>query len=594
MSLGVPGALWLLGALPVLVLLHLLRTRRQNLLISSVLLWHRAGQDLVARVPFRRLERTLLLLLQLLVVGLATLALAQPQIVLPNSASEALVLVLDTSVSMQATDVTPSRLEVAKRDALALVAETSGPVMVIEAGGHPRIALSFADPRSARRVLSALRPTDAPGRLAEAVGLALAQRPPTGLARIVVFTDHVATPVAGVTYRLIGTTARNLGIVGLHVEPVDDGAHFVLQVRNFGTSRERVPVAVSLDGRRVLERELDLGPLSQEGVSGFVRGTGLLRAELRVNDALAVDDVAYAIVGAPLPRVVMIGEPSRVLDQALMALPVQYAAARPISAEAISAADIVILNQTPPAVLPPGNYLLVGTTALNLPLTSGGIRPRPQILRWSPTHPVMRYVELDGVQIEQALALRPEAGEVLAEGEEPLIWGYEGEGIRAIVLAFALDRSDFPLRAGFPIFLTNALRWLADSEVIYHAGDTFIQSARGATQAILVDPTGSRSVLRANGGRFVIPSLDRVGVYTVEGAGRFRRFVVNPSPEGSAIGPVGSQQTAADALAGSARKTNVWPMVLGGALVVLLAEWGLWIRGLPRRELSRSRVRARP
>lgn len=594
MSFGVPGALWLLLALPVLVLLHLLRTRRQAVSISSVLLWQRVGQDLAARVPFRRLERTLLLILQLLIVTLASLALAQPHVILPNASSKTLVLVLDTSVSMQATDVAPSRFEVARREALALVAEAAGPVMVIDAGLHPRIALPFADPRAARKVLGELRPTDAPGRVGDAVNLALAQRASTGPARIIVFTDHAATPSPGVTYRVIGTTARNLAIVSVHAESVEQGTHVVVQVRNWGPAQERVPVTVSVDGRVAFERVLDIGPVSQGIASGVVHGQGLLRAQLQVTDALAVDDVAYAIIGTPPPRVIMIGEESRLLDQALRAMPVRYTPTRTVSPKAFADADVIILNQTAPVVLPPGNYLLLGTTALNLPVTSTGLHSRPQILRWASTHPLMRYVDLSGVRIDQALALHADAGEVLAEGEDPLIWSYEGEGIRAIIVAFPIDRSNFPLHVGFPIFLSNALRWLAESDIVYTAGDPLIHSARGATQATLVAPSGARRVVQASGGRFVVPSLDRVGVYLLEVGDRIRKFVVNPSPEGSAIGPVGVDQIFGRIRSGPDRKTPIWPLVLALALPVLLAEWMLWIRRLPQRGFGGSTMRTRP
>ncbi len=594
MRFGVPVALWLLLALPGIVLLYMLRARRQEVLTSSILLWQRARQDLLVRMPIRRLERNLLLLLQLLAAGLAILAVAQPQVALTGPRSDALVVVLDTSVSMQATDVLPSRFEVARRQALALVAEATGPVMVIEAGRMPHIAQPFADRAQARGALERLRPTDAPGRLEEAVGLGLSQRTPLGPAHVIVFTDHVTTPLAGVGYRVIGESSRNLGIAGLHVEPTGGGSHVVVQVHNWGQLSERVPVVLTLDGRRVLERVISVAPSSRVAVSGTVQGHGILRAELQVDDPLSVDDVAYGIVGAPLPRVVVIGEESRVLDQALAAMPVQYVPTRRVTPEAFAAADVVILNRTDPVALPPGNYLLLGTTATNLPLQHDGLRRGPQILRWSPTHPIMRYVDLAGVQIEEALALRPQGGEILAEGEDPLIWSYDGGGIRAVVVAFPLDRTDLPLQVAFPVFLANVLKWLGGGDAVYSAGDPFIQSARGFNGATLVDPTGARRLLQAASGRFVVPSLDKVGVYTLQVGERTRTFVVNPSPEGSAIAPVGADQMVARAPVRSEQSINLWPVFLVLALAVLLAEWGLWVRRLPRTDLGRPRVTVRP
>ena len=77
-SFAVPQALWLLLALPVIILLHMLRARRVPHTVSSTLLWERTARDLMVRLPVRRLERSLLLLLQLLAVAVLALALARP------------------------------------------------------------------------------------------------------------------------------------------------------------------------------------------------------------------------------------------------------------------------------------------------------------------------------------------------------------------------------------------------------------------------------------------------------------------------------------------------------------------------------------
>ncbi len=593
MTFAAPAALWLLVALPVIVVLYMLRARRQEVIISSVLLWQRARRDLLARVPIRRLERNLLLLLQLLAVLLAILALAQPHVVLPATRGVATVIVIDPSVSMQATDVSPSRFEVARREALALVASSGGPVMVIESGPTPRIVIPFGDPGAAARALQRLHPTDAPGRLDEAVALALGQRAPEGRLRVVVYTDRAPNQLAGVTYRVIGESSRNLSIVGLHVEPTADGAHVIVQVRNWGNQPETVPVALSLDGRHALQRVIHLPAAGLTAVTASVKGQGILRAELLVVDPLMADNVAYGIIGAPLPQVLVVGEEDPVLDQALAAMPVRYTPARRVTPQAFANADVVILNRTAPVELPPGNYLLLGTTAANLPLTIDGVAHGPQVLRWARSHPVMRYVDLSSVQIQEALALRATGGEVLAEGEGPLIWSYDGGGIRAVVVAFPIYRSDLPLQVAFPIFLSNAITWLAGGDHTYHAGDVLVQPAGRDAEAVLIDPAGVSRVLRATGGRFVVPSLERIGVYTLRMGDRVRQFAVNPAPEGSAIDPVGGDRTVAQALVRQERRFAAWPVFLGIALVVLVAEWAMWARGLPRTDLGRPRVVAK-
>src|SRR2546427_12908835 len=105
MQLGLPAALWLLAVLPVIVLLYMLRARRPDVPFSSVLLWQPAPQDLLAHMPVRRLERSLLLLLQLLVASLVLLALARPHLALPPASGPATALVMGTPAAVQPPDV---------------------------------------------------------------------------------------------------------------------------------------------------------------------------------------------------------------------------------------------------------------------------------------------------------------------------------------------------------------------------------------------------------------------------------------------------------------------------------------------------------
>lgn len=593
MRFAAPTALWGLAVLPLIVLLYMLRSRRQDVPASSVLLWQRARRDLAAQLPVRRLERSLLLILQLLAATLVVLALARPQVALPLAGGQATVIVVDTSASMQATDVTPSRFDAARSQAVALAASAGGPVMVIEAGPQPRVLTPFGDGTRARAVLSRLRPTDAPARLEQAVILAVGQRTSRGNPDVIVFTDRASTPLAGVTYRIVGRSQDNLAIAAMRTERAPDGTRVVIQVRNTGSQPVRAPLVLTLDDRRVLERAVSLPANGTGAVTVAVKGQGILRAQLMVQDALAVDNVGYAVVGAPRPRVLVVGAPDRVLNEALAALDVRAAPASQPTAEALAAADVVILNRTPPVDLPPGNYLLLGTMATNLPLTGDGAVRAPQVVRWSHTHPVMRYVDLTGVTIGEALALRPKGGEVLAGGEVPLIWVYDGDGIRAVVVGFSLDQSDLPLQVGFPILLSNALHWLAGGDQVYQAGDALILPAGAQREAVVSDPTGARTALTAAGGRFVIPALERVGIYTVRIGDRERIVAVNPSVDESVIAPVpatGPGATSARTDRRGERIADLWTVVLGLALVVLLGEWVLWLRTLPRTHLTRARA----
>jgi hypothetical protein len=587
MSVAVPAALWGLLVLPVIVLLYMLRTRRQDLPVSTLLLWQRARRELVAHRPVRRFERSLLLLLQLLAASLLVLALARPQLRLPGAADAGTVVVVDVSASMQATDVAPSRFAAAIEQAHAAVDAAPGPVMVIAAAAAPRIAAPFDDSAATHRILDALRPTDGSARIDQAVTLALGQRRPGGI-RVEVFTDRAGAPVPGVRYHLVGRSGANVGIASVAVEPVQRGSLLVVQVHNAGPAAERIPVVVSQQGRRLAARTVVAGAGAVTSVTLPISTDGVVDVTLQHADILAIDDTARVIAGAPPPRVVLAGVADRVLNEALAAIPVRVTPAQRVTPETLAAADVVILNRTPPAELPPGNYLLLGTTALNLPVDAVDRIRGPQVLRWAARHPVMRYVRLDEITIGEALRLSTRGGEVLVEGETPLLWAYEGEGVRALVSAFTLDQSDLALHLAFPILLQNALAWLGGAERVYPAGGPIILPSRGAQEADVLWPDGTSRRLTSRGGRFVIPAADRAGLYVVRSGGREELLVVNPPAEEIAVAPVAPPAESADAPPTARGTSDVWRALLLAAVVLLAVEWWLWARALPRRRPRRG------
>src|SRR5215216_6405068 len=106
-----PLALAGLLFLPVVLAMYLLKLRRNEQVVPSTLLWHKLLTDVEANAPWQRLRRSLLLLLQLLLVALLAVLAARPFLERPAGLAGDVVIVIDTSASMGATDVPPTRLD---------------------------------------------------------------------------------------------------------------------------------------------------------------------------------------------------------------------------------------------------------------------------------------------------------------------------------------------------------------------------------------------------------------------------------------------------------------------------------------------------
>src|SRR5229473_1307874 len=103
--------LWLIPMATLIVVMYILKLRRKDVVVSSTFLWRQVIRDVQANAPFQKLRRNLLLLLQLIIAALIIFALARPFLRFSGIGGRNIVIIVDTSASMQSTDVAPSRLE---------------------------------------------------------------------------------------------------------------------------------------------------------------------------------------------------------------------------------------------------------------------------------------------------------------------------------------------------------------------------------------------------------------------------------------------------------------------------------------------------
>ena len=134
-----PSAFYLLAFIPIVVLLHFLKLRRQHHVVPSVMLWLEAIEDMKANIPFQRLRHSLLLPLQILFLLVVIGGVARPALRQPGSLGEQSILVIDTSASMGATDRGKTRLDMAKAEGLKLINRLGADEqMMIMDTSHPR------------------------------------------------------------------------------------------------------------------------------------------------------------------------------------------------------------------------------------------------------------------------------------------------------------------------------------------------------------------------------------------------------------------------------------------------------------------------
>ena len=298
--------------------------RRRPQRVSSLLLWDPALRDREASAFFQRLQRDPLMLLQILALIALALALARPTVTVMGYGAKRVVVVLDSSASMKATDLSPSRFAHAQREALGLVSRLGegAEVMVIEAGMQPKVLAPFTRDRA--EVVGAIRSAharDMPNRLGDGIRTARALVGPDPRAEIHVFTDG-AHPDAlqgqgddvRVRWTGVGQRGRNVAITNLAVRRNYFGAfdsQAFLSVVNFSPEVQSFSFTLHLDNDLIAEKSLMLEPKVRRAVVlPFSHpGGGVVRARLNVSDDLEADNVAYAVIPPPRDIAVLLVSP---------------------------------------------------------------------------------------------------------------------------------------------------------------------------------------------------------------------------------------------------------------------------------------------
>lgn len=613
--------LWLLPIGGVITLLYLLKQKREDVRVPSLMLWQEVLSPAASASPFQRLRIDPLLLLQLLAVLLFCLALARPFIWSDAVGGRTIALVIDASASMNSTDVAGGRLQAAIGEARQIIEKKSPSdnMALVLAGTRPVVLSPLSSDKG--RLLSALRkatPSDAGNGPREALLLAgslVASRPN---ARVTLITDgafsrqdELSLGGASLSAITVGKGSANVGITAFDVREETDagGMQAFVTVQNADAKPHTVPLTLRSGETLIEAREINLPagetrslviPLSN---SDIPETADFLSAFIESDDELRADNEASAsLPSRNAVRVLLVaGNDDPFLERALSLAPrvkVNRVAPSAFDPKSISTHELVVWDSdsTPPANLPPGRYLFFGAVPPGniSPVTSSGANlESPPILDWDRASPLLRFTNLSGVRVRSARKVTPApwASVAVESKSAPLVVVGERSGsdskgrgeTRVAYVAFRPTQSDFPLRVAFPVFISNAITYLAgrtdtDEARVLRPGDTVPIPAGGS----VVDQDGKRESV--SGGAF--SGTDRVGVYTVTTTnGAKSRFAVSllSAGETQTAPDTSPQITVTDIVkdgADSAKPRKApqeWWVYFAAPLLILLAfEWWLF------------------
>jgi hypothetical protein len=557
MPFATPLALLGLLFVPAVVAMYLLKLRRTETVVPSTLLWQRLAADTEANAPWQRLRRSLLFLVQLLLVAALALLAARPFIERPAGLARDLVVIVDTSASMSATDVLPDRLTAAKAAAIDALKDlpSGGKVTVIEAGRTARIvATGTSDLGRIRAAIEGIRPTVSRGDLADALALAQQLAIQSGDAQVLVATDAAlavrpATKVdAPIKVLRVGDPKgnRNQAIVALAIRsaPSSVTRSVFVSVANFDLEYASRRLEVWGDGRLLETKTIpvDAQLKADAVIDDIPADVGTIEVRLVAGEAddadarpdlLSADDRAWAVLPPNRERsVLLVGSGDPYLETALSMLPNVHlfgttpdGYARDVVRPDGTTWDLIIFEGFLPPTLPSTPILAIAPPASGPLGEVTGTLQNPGIATLGTDEPILRYVDLSTVHIASARKLElPAWARSVIPGPKgaPLLYSGSRAGVPTAVLAFAPRESDLPLQVAFPILLANLTGELfgggaAPTTALKPGDPVALTIPTGATGLHVVAPDGRAIDLIpgvAAGTSVTYTQTDQLGIYT--------------------------------------------------------------------------------
>ncbi|GAB4271450.1 MAG: BatA and WFA domain-containing protein [Candidatus Promineifilaceae bacterium] len=610
-------AFLLLGLLAIpIILLYMLRLRRQKVIVSSTMLWQKLLRDREANAPWQKLRRNLLLILQLLILGALVLALARPFLPTPTVATGNLIVLLDASASMLATDTEPTRYDTAKTEIAQLINDlsSSSQMTLINVGHTPTIlAAATSDKTTLRQALQSAQPDPTTANWAAALALASGAAQGYKDARIVIvsdgglFGDLPPLPTEP-QYIPIGRSSENLAITALATRELEGQVTLFASVRNEGQQDRETLITIYLDETIFDSRRITVPEQTAVNLTWSLPGTPTtIQAQLSENDGdfLPVDDVAWAVhEGGISNRILLVTEGNLFLEQLFTVLPgVTAFKAAPGSDLLAEPFDMYVFDSTPlPDPLPESDLLIINPQPANVPassantlLTVSGTFSNTTTTRLA-NSPLLQFVDWRTVNIQQAQRIDAPWAQPLVEAEGgPLLLIGEQNGRRVAVLTFDLHASDLPLQIAFPILMANITSWLSpgqafENDGLLHSGDPVTLTPSASSTAVLVTkPDGTVWQQEVGEDALVFTETTQPGLYAValrdaQGTRAAGQFAVNLfAPEESDIQPTSFIQIGQTTVETSENEDvgqyELWPWLLATAVIILIIEWWVHFQG---------------
>jgi hypothetical protein len=503
---------------------------------------------------------------------LIALSLGRPQIERLTGKNEQIVIVLDTSPTMNTeTSDGKTRWQHAVESAKSLL-DSGGPTTefrILDTTGVTASAFT-TDRKEVRNLIDTMSPRSVDPQFPKVDG---------GTSDVYFVSDGVAIRNIPSYVKRISAfeSANNVGITAFEIRSIPStplGYEAYLEVQNFGEQTNAGITVTGAGGQKITksvhlttgERYKDVFDLSQ------FPGGGIRATVQSKNDAFPLDDIAFAYL--PMKRqtrTMLVTKGNRYLETALkLDKYVDLTVVDPANYRESPNIDAYIFDRFAPVAAPSHPALIFGTPSASWLRPAAAFVEKPEIVTWSENHPIMQHVPLHDVAIERASRIDAENLTVVAASKQtPLI--VVSDKPKWVMLTFDLQSSDFAYHVGFPVFIENVLAWFNRDQLALNRAPGPIEIPVANAQVLTIDGKAVESEQQL--GKTVF-TANEPGLYSgTQGDTRVHVAVNLSNPAFSDVNRSVFKTGGGGAAQHYWLRRELWFYMLMAALVLISVEW---------------------
>ena len=533
------GLLGLIG-IPIVILIYILRSKFNELTVTSTYIWTLSEKFFKRRNPISGLTGIISLILQILTILIVSLAIARPIFVVPNSASE-YCFVIDASGSMNYKDGIKTRFDEAKDyiDSAIGKAKLGSSFTLISLNSEANVIYErITDKKLATDMLADLECSD--GTVDTSGALNLAQK---------YFDENRSTLVYFVTDKSYNLHENvEIVTVGLHNSKnyalsnaegsLTDGKLTVSASAISYTSDEELDIELYInDSKRAAATEklsVKMGEKTDFEISAYTSTYEQFRIVIKNKDSLMADNeiINYNVKSGESYNILVVSETPFFFEAVLDVLTDSHVDT--VTPEAYTEGDygLYIFHSYTPDKLPDAAVWLVNSTR-SVDDSGFGVRGIVELdnaaaieksaSTASQARKLLSGVDGRNIYISEYVkysGMYTKFTTLFSHASNPMIMaGVHGLGNRQVVFAFDLHTSDFALSTDFAPLMSNLLDYSCPAVVDrtgYYCGENVavnIMANMSSVKAIAPDGEETYIDTSTDIGTF---RLDKAGTYTLE------------------------------------------------------------------------------